>query len=80
MTSHGSIHAEIMDTARGPVLVELNCRLHGGNGAWVRPAQTWLGCSHLSVILDVYLNQGAAFDDIPDRPVVERGECHPRKW
>ena len=31
---HGPSHAEIMMTADGPCLVEMNCRAHGGDGNW----------------------------------------------
>ena len=31
---HGCCHTEIMLVERGPVLVEVNCRIHGGEGTW----------------------------------------------
>ena len=67
---NGAIHAEIMYIPhRGPVLVELNCRLHGGNAAWVRPANLCMGYDQLSVFMDAYLNQGQGlFRAIPARP------------
>lgn len=71
---NGAIHAEIMYTAdRGPVLVELNCRLHGGNGAWVRPANECMGYDQLSVFMDAYLYEGKnLWSVIPARPTA----CH----
>ena len=35
----GAMHTEVMSTPRGPVLVEVNCRLHGGEGIWLPIAQ-----------------------------------------
>lgn len=67
---NGAIHAEIMYTEdRGPVLVELNCRLHGGNGAWVQPANQCIGYDQLSVFMDAYLNEGKhLWSVIPELP------------
>ena len=31
---HGPTHTEVMMTADGPCLVEVNCRAHGGDGNW----------------------------------------------
>lgn len=72
----GAIHAEIMYTSRGPVLVELNCRLHGGNGAWVKPAEVCMGYDQLSVFIDVYLNGGKMYESIPSRPIEAKSFCH----
>lgn len=73
---NGSVHAEVMYTSRGPVLVELNCRLHGGNGAWVQPVESCMGYSQLSVMMDVYLRGGAGlFATIPAWPEVVNGGC-----
>lgn len=75
---NGAIHGEIMYTEdRGPVLVELNCRLHGGNGAWVRPAHMCMGYDQLSVFMDAYLNGGKSlFAMIPGRPEKALAYCH----
>jgi biotin carboxylase len=72
----GAIHAEIMYTNRGPVLVEVNCRLHGGNGAWVTPAHLCMGYDQLSILVDVYLNNGKVFDTLPSKPLVSQNYCH----
>lgn len=73
---NGAIHAEIMYTSRGPVLVEMNCRLHGGNAAWVRPASMCMGYDQLSVFMDAYLFGGKLFPIIPSRPVTAYSYCH----
>lgn len=75
---NGSMHAEIMYTAdRGPVLVETNCRLHGGNGAWVHPVEHCMGYSQLSVMMDVYMNNGqGVFVTIPRVPNRITGGCY----
>eukprot|EP00934_Nitzschia_sp_Nitz4_P007678 Nitzschia sp. Nitz4//scaffold443_size6817//3461//5264//NITZ4_009168-RA/size6817-augustus-gene-0.2-mRNA-1//-1//CDS//3329552042//7668//frame0 len=72
---NGSIHAEIMHVpGRGPILVEINCRLHGGNGAWVHPAEICIGYSQVMAMMDVYLNEGKGlFSTIPVCPVVNGG-------
>lgn len=79
--ANGAIHAEVMYTDdRGPVLVELNCRLHGGNGAWVHPANVCMGYDQLSVFMDVYLNAGEnskkeLWNSIPARPERSHASC-----
>ena len=75
---NGAIHAEIMHMPnRGPVLVEVNCRLHGGNAAWVRPANVCMGYDQLSVMMDVYLHGGVKqFATLPPRPVKALNRCH----
>jgi biotin carboxylase len=75
---NGAIHGEVMYVPnRGPVLVELNCRLHGGNAAWVRPAQLCMHYDQLSVLMDTYLDGGVnMFDTIPARPVHAYNFCH----
>ena len=74
---NGAIHAEIMYTSRGPVLVELNCRLHGGNAQWVHPAQACMGYNQLGVFMDAYLNEGQnEFKNIPSRPIQAKKYCH----
>ena len=75
---NGAIHAEVMHVQnRGPVLVEVNCRLHGGNAAWVRPANACMGYDQLSVMMDVYLHNGEKqFEMIPSRPMQATNRCY----
>jgi biotin carboxylase len=75
---NGAVHAEIMHTVnRGPVLVEINCRLHGGNAQWVYPAEICMGYNQLSVYMDVYLDGGKNdFANIPSRPEKAHRYCH----
>lgn len=40
---HGPSHGEVMLTKTGPCLVEMNCRTHGGDGAWVPLARALTG-------------------------------------
>ena len=40
---NGPSHSKIMMTAQGPCLVEINCRCHGGNGAWMPLASALTG-------------------------------------
>mmetsp|Transcript_30079 Transcript_30079/g.70042 ORF Transcript_30079/g.70042 Transcript_30079/m.70042 type:complete len:538 (-) Transcript_30079:736-2349(-) len=41
--TYGATHSEVMMTADGPCLVEVNCRCHGGNGAWLPLASALTG-------------------------------------
>lgn len=65
---HGPTHAEVMMTADGPCLVEMNCRAHGGDGNWRS-----LGCaltggySQVEGTADAFLDP-QAFDRLPDIP------------
>lgn len=65
---HGPTHAEVMMTADGPCLVEMNCRAHGGDGNW-RPLGRALtgGYSQVEATVDAFLDP-AAFKKIPDVP------------
>eukprot|EP00557_Chaetoceros_sp_GSL56_P009270 CAMPEP_0176498996 /NCGR_PEP_ID=MMETSP0200_2-20121128/12662_1 /TAXON_ID=947934 /ORGANISM="Chaetoceros sp., Strain GSL56" /LENGTH=1002 /DNA_ID=CAMNT_0017897327 /DNA_START=611 /DNA_END=3619 /DNA_ORIENTATION=+ len=65
---HGPTHAEIMMTAEGPCLVEMNCRAHGGDGRW-RPLAVALtgGYSQVEVTADAFLDP-KAFSRVPDKP------------
>jgi biotin carboxylase len=49
------------------VLIEVNCRLHGGEGTWAPMAEECLGYSMVSAMLDAYLDPGA-FAALPSRP------------
>ena len=42
---NGAVHAELKLEARGPVLIEANCRLHGGEGTWAPMAAACVGYS-----------------------------------
>ena len=63
----GAIHTEIMATPRGPVLVECNCRLHGGEGIWMPISQACLGYTQVSALHDAYFAP-QAFDRLPVTP------------
>mmetsp|Transcript_12727 Transcript_12727/g.19116 ORF Transcript_12727/g.19116 Transcript_12727/m.19116 type:complete len:383 (+) Transcript_12727:1-1149(+) len=65
---NGAVHAEVKATPRGPVLVEANCRLHGGDGQWEPVARRCLGYSQISALADAYLDP-AAFARLPSLPV-----------
>jgi len=72
---NGAIHSEIMATPRGPVLVEVNCRLHGGEGIWLPIAQECFGYTQVSVMVDAYLspNSFAAVPPTPLHPMLKHG-------
>eukprot|EP00956_Cyclotella_meneghiniana_P017935 scaffold29579_cov60-Cyclotella_meneghiniana.AAC.1 len=75
---NGAIHAEVMYIeGRGPLLVEINCRLLSGNATWVPPVEACMGYSQLSVLMDVYLNEGKIlFHNIPPAPESIGGGCY----
>merc|ERR1712176_1554572 len=52
---NGPTHGEVMMTQRGPCLVEMNCRAHGGDGAWVPLAEMLCGYAQPAVALDSHL-------------------------
>jgi biotin carboxylase len=64
---NGAIHSEVKMEARGPVLIEANCRLHGGEGTWAPMAVGCLGYSAVSAMLDAYLDP-LAFAALPVAP------------
>ncbi|KAL3914560.1 MAG: hypothetical protein SGARI_000059 [Bacillariaceae sp.] len=65
---NGPSHGEVMMTSEGPCLVEMNCRAHGGDGAW-RPLALALtgGYSQVEASADS-LCDAKAFGKLPDRP------------
>mmetsp|Transcript_3871 Transcript_3871/g.5772 ORF Transcript_3871/g.5772 Transcript_3871/m.5772 type:complete len:931 (-) Transcript_3871:263-3055(-) len=65
---NGATHCEIMMTADGPCLVELNARAHGGDGNW-QPLTKALcgGYSQVDATVDAYLNPDKFFS-LPDKP------------
>merc|ERR1719502_1585203 len=65
---NGPTHGEVMMTADGPCLVEMNCRSHGGEGAWVPLARTLTGgYSQVDAAIDSFLDE-SAFARLPERP------------
>ena len=74
---NGPSHAEVIMTANGPCLVEMNCRAHGGDGNW-RPLCQALcgGYSQVEATADAYLEQKSfhALADKPPSPFKAAGE------
>merc|ERR1711920_282033 len=63
---NGPTHGEVMMTADGPCLVEMNCRSHGWDGSWVPLAKMLTGgYSQPDVALDSHVD-GSAFAKIPE--------------
>eukprot|EP00913_Durusdinium_trenchii_P013052 g12252.t1 len=61
----GATHTEVMMTATGPCLVELNSRVNGAAGAWIPLARALTGYTQVDATVDAFLN-GEAFDRLPD--------------
>ena len=60
------------------MMIEANCRLHGGEGTWAPMAEACLGYSAVSAMLDAYLDP-AAFAAIPTMPVNFRAHAKEAK-
>jgi hypothetical protein len=73
---NGPSHGEIMMTADGPCLVEMNCRAHGGDGNW-RPLCLALngGYSQVEAAVDGFLDnrQFLITPDLPPSPFKASG-------
>jgi len=54
--ANGPTHGEVIITPDGPCLVEMNCRSHGGDGAWVPLAEMLCGYAQPAVALDSHLH------------------------
>jgi len=64
----GPTHGEAMMTDNGPCLVEMNCRAHGGDGAWIPLAKALTGgYTMVSAGVDAFVNE-ASFEKVPDVP------------
>jgi len=65
---NGPSHGEVMMTPTGPCLVEMNCRAHGGDGAWVPLARALTGgYSQVDTTLAAFVNEDE-FKRLPDQP------------
>jgi biotin carboxylase len=69
---YGPTHLEIIDTAEGPTLVELNARLHGSLDPRLTTAVS--GENHVSATVATLLNP-ERFADSLNQPVVFNGFC-----
>jgi len=66
--TNGATHNEVMLTADGPCLVEVNCRAHGHSGAWLPLVDKCTGgITQVRSNLDIFVD-GAAFDALPAVP------------
>jgi len=59
---HGPCHTEVMLTARGPILIEVNCRMHGVQGPLAMELAT--GTNKAAHSLDVFVGGGDNFDKL----------------
>lgn len=65
---NGASHAEVILTASGPCLVEMNCRAHGGDGNWRSLARALTGgYSQVEACVDAYLDK-KSFQSLPKIP------------
>ena len=65
---NGPSHGEVIMTADGPCLVEMNCRARGGDGNWRQLARALTGgYSQIEVTADSFLDL-QQFMALPDRP------------
>ena len=74
--SNGPSHGEVIITADGPCLVEMNCRANGGNGTWQPLCQAVAGYSQVEAAVDAYLDE-EKFAALPDKhpsPFLAQGQ------
>ena len=74
---NGPSHGEIILTASGPCLVEMNCRAQGGDGNWKPLAQALTGgYSQVEASVDAYLDKKAFYvlPKIPPSPAKAFGQ------
>jgi len=74
---NGPTHGEVMMTQDGPCLVEMNCRAHGGDGAWTPLARALTGgYSQVDAIIDAFLDSDAfnGLSCIPPSPFKASGQ------
>ena len=65
---NGPSHGEVIMTADGPCLVEMNCRARGGDGNWRQLARALTGgYSQVEATADAYLDP-RQFELMPDKP------------
>jgi len=68
--THGAAHSEVKmepGSVRGPLLIEVNGRVHGGEGTWLPIPQECAGYTQISALADATLDP-RAFDMIPAVP------------
>jgi hypothetical protein len=63
--TNGATHTEVMMTADGPCLVEVNSRCHGANGSWMPLAKALTGYTQVDACVDAFLNANS-FESLPD--------------
>jgi len=59
---HGPCHTEVMMTPRGPILIEVNCRMHGVQGPLAMELAT--GTNKATHSLDVFVQGGMNFEKL----------------
>uniref|UniRef100_A0A7S4SP54 ATP-grasp domain-containing protein n=1 Tax=Alexandrium monilatum TaxID=311494 RepID=A0A7S4SP54_9DINO len=65
---NGPSHGEVIMTQTGPCLVEMNCRTHGGDGAWLPLARALTGgYTQVDATMDAFLDE-EAFQQLPEVP------------
>jgi len=74
---NGPGHCEVILTAGGPCLVEMNCRAQGGDGTWTPLARARTGgYSQVEATVDAYLDKKAfyALPKVPCSPAKASGQ------
>jgi len=65
---YGAMHTEVKLEERGPVLVEVNCRLHGAEGVWLPVSEACYGYTQISAMVDAYF-EPKRFELLPPAPM-----------
>lgn len=73
----GANHVEVKLEERGPVLVEVNARLHGGDGVWLPIAQSCLGYTQVRSNQSLPVTRAAREDSHHERAAPGRSRPLP---
>jgi len=67
----GSTHGEVIFDDKGPVLVEVGARPHGGEGTWTPITRACIGYDHVSATVDMFEDPSfSKFHALPDMPTI----------
>jgi len=67
----GPSHGEVIFDDKGPVLVEVGARPHGGDGTWTSITRACIGYDHCSATVDMYSDPTyTKFKSLPDMPTM----------
>ncbi len=72
--NQGPSHMELMWNDESPVLLDVNARIHGGNGTWIPVADQCIGYTQVDATLNCYLRPDK-YDELPMFPTLKKRGC-----